>query len=146
VMSFGQLPPTYRGSGVRIALIGSGVATGHPDLSGRIEHGHDLVGPDSAKGWQEDLIGTGTHHATLIAGRDDGSGIVGLAPEAEILPCRVTPGGGAAELIEALDYCIHNQVDIAMFGTGLPEPSALLAAKVEEALRAGIACIAAADP
>jgi hypothetical protein len=146
VMGFGRLPPTYRGSGVRIALIGSGVATGHPDLSGRIEHGRDLIGRDEEKGWQEDLTGTGTHHATLIAGRDDGTGIVGLAPEAEIHVCRVTPGGSAADLIDALDYCIEQRVDVAMFGACIPEQSVLLSAKVEEAWHCGIACIAAAEP
>jgi subtilisin len=146
VMDFGRLPPTYRGSGVRIALIDSGVATGHPDLSGRIEHGRDLIGSDEGKGWQEDLIGTGTHYATLIAGRDDGTGIVGLAPEAEIHICRVSPGGSAAELIEALDYCIEQQVDVAMFGACVPEQSVLLSAKVEEAWQSGIVCIAAAEP
>ncbi len=146
VMGFGRLPPTYRGNGVRIALIDSGVASGHPDLSGRIEHGHDLIGRDKEKGWQEDLTGTGTHYATLIAGRDDGTGIVGLAPEAEIHICRVTPGGSAAELIEALDYCIDQQIDVAMFGACVPEQPVLLSAKVEEAWRNGIACIAAADP
>jgi hypothetical protein len=78
VMGFGRLAPTYRGNGVRIALIDSGAAAGHPDLSGQLEHGRDLIGQDE-KGWQEDLIGTGTHHATLIGGRDDGTGIVGLA-------------------------------------------------------------------
>jgi subtilisin family serine protease len=145
VMGFGWLPPTYRGSGVRIALIDSGVATGHPDLSGRIEHGWDLIGRDQEKGWQEDLIGTGTHHAALIAGRDDGTGIVGLAPEAEIHVCRVSPGGSAADLIEALDYCIEQQVDVAMFGACIPEQSVLLAAKVEEARQNGITCIAAGD-
>jgi subtilisin family serine protease len=145
VMGFGRLPPTYRGSGVRIALIDSGVATGHPDLSGRIGHGRDLIGRDEEKGWQEDLVGTGTHHATLIAGRDDGTGIVGLAPEADIHICRVRPGGSAAELIDALDYCIEQQVDVAMFGACIPEPSVLLAAKVEEAWQNGIACVAAAD-
>jgi subtilisin len=146
VMGFGRLPPTYRGSGVRIALIDSGVATGHPDLSGRIGHGRDLIGRDEEKGWQEDLIGTGTHHATLIAGREDDTGIVGLAPEAEIRICRVSPGGSAADLIEALDYCVEQQVDVAMFGASIPEQSVLLAAKVEEAWRNGIACVAAADP
>ncbi len=143
VMGFGRLPPTYRGSGVRVALIDSGVATGHPDLSGRIEHGRDLIGRDEEKGWQEDLTGTGTHHATLIAGRDDGTGIVGLAPEAEIHICRVSPGGSAADVIEALDYCIEHQVDVAMVGACIPEESLLLAAKIEEAQRNGIACIAA---
>jgi hypothetical protein len=146
VMSFGRLPPTYRGSGIRIALIDSGVAIGHPDLSGRIEHGRDLIGRDEEKGWQEDLVGTGTHHATLIAGRDDGTGIVGLAPEAEIHVCRVTPGGSAAELIDALDYCLEQHVDVAMFGSCIPEQSMLLSAKVEEAWQYGMACIAAAEP
>jgi subtilisin family serine protease len=143
VMGFGRLPPTYRGNGVRIALIDSGAATGHPDLSGQLEHGRDLIGQDE-KGWQEDLIGTGTHHATLIAGRDDGTGIAGLAPEADVHICRTLPGGSVADLIEALDYCIEQQVDVAMFGCCIPEHSALLAAKVEEAWRNGIACIAAA--
>src|SRR6266567_1994330 len=142
-MGFGRLPPTYRGNGVRIALIDSGAATGHPDLSGQLEHGRDLIGQDE-KGWQEDLIGTGTHHATLIAGRDDGTGIAGLAPEAEVHICRTSPGGSVADLIEALDYCVEQQVDVAMFGSCIPEQSALLAAKVEEAWRNGIACIAAA--
>jgi len=143
VMGFGRLPPTYRGNGVRIALIDSGAATGHPDLSGQLEYGRDLIGQDE-KGWQEDLIGTGTHHATLIAGRDDGTGIVGLAPEAEVHICRTAPGGSVVDLVEALDYCIDQQVDVAMFGACIPEQSVLLAAKVEEAWRNGIACIAAA--
>lgn len=145
VMGFGRLPPTYRGNGVRVALIDSGVATGHPDLAGRIEKGRDLIGQDQEKGWQEDLVGTGTHHATLIAGRDDGTGIVGLAPEAEIHICRVTPGGSTAALIEALDYCIEQRMDVAMLGACVREQSALLTAKVEEAWRNGIACIAAAQ-
>src|SRR6266699_4464368 len=143
VMGFGRLPPTYRGNGVRLALIDSGAATGHPDLSGQLEYGRDLIGQDE-KGWQEDLIGTGTHHATLIAGRDDGTGIVGLAPEAEVHICRTAPGGSVVDLVEALDYCIDQQVDVAMFGACIPEQSVLLAAKVEEAWRNGIACIAAA--
>src|SRR5260370_562937 len=46
---------------------------------------------------------------------DDGTGIVGLAPEAEVHVCRVSPGGSAAELIEALDYCIHQRVYVAIF-------------------------------
>ena len=151
-MGFERLPPTYRGRGARIALIGSGAATGHPDLSGQIEHGRDLLGDDerswqedlTGKSWQEDLTGAGTHHATLVAGRDDGTGIAGLASEAETHICRVTPGGSAADLIEALDYCIEQQVDVAMFASCVAEYSALLAAKVDEAWQNGIVCIAAA--
>jgi hypothetical protein len=142
-MGFTRLPPTHRGHGVRIVLIGSGATAGHPDLSGQLEHGHDIVGQDE-KSWQEDLLGTGTHQATLIAGRDDGTGLVGLAPDAQLHVCRVTPGGSAADLIDALDYAIDQQADVVMFGTGLTGPSMLLAAAIDAAWRAGVVCVAPA--
>ena len=141
-MGFDRLPPTHRGHGVRIALIDSGVAVEHPDLTGRIATGRDVVGQDD-KTWQEDLIGTGTHHAVLIAGHDDGTGMVGLAPETEVHVCRTAPGGRCADLIESLDYCIDQQVDVALIATGITEPSRLLAEKIEEARQRGVACVAA---
>ncbi len=142
-MGFDRLPPTHRGHGVRIALVDSGVAVEHPDLTGRIAAGRDVVGQDD-KTWQEDLIGTGTHHAVLIAGHDDGTGMVGLAPETEVHVCRTTPGGRCADLIESLDYCIEQQIDVALIATGITEPSRLLAEKIEEARQRGVACVAAA--
>jgi len=142
-MGFDRLPPTHRGHGVRIALVDTGVAIGHPDLTGRITEGRDVVGRD-AKSWQEDSIGAGTHHAVLIAGRDDGTGVVGLAPEAEVHVCRIAPGGWCADLIEALDYCVEQQIDVALIAAGVAEPSWLLADKAQEAFRGGVACVAAA--
>ncbi|HKB30371.1 MAG TPA: S8 family serine peptidase, partial [Streptosporangiaceae bacterium] len=142
-MGFDRLPPTHRGHGVRIALVDTGTAIGHPDLSGRITEGRDIVGGDD-KSWQEDSIGAGTHHAVLIAGRDDGTGVVGLAPEAEVHVCRIAPGGWSADLIEALDYCIEQQIDVALIAAGVTEPSWLLADKAQEALQSGVACVAAA--
>src|SRR5262249_15717804 len=38
-MGFDRLPPTHRGSGVRVALVGSGGADGDPDLAARIAGG-----------------------------------------------------------------------------------------------------------
>lgn len=142
-MGFTRLPPTYRGHGARIVLIGSGATAGHPDLSGQLEHGRDILGHDE-KSWQEDLIGTGTHYATLIAGRDDGTGIVGLAPDAQLQVCRVTPGGSAADLVDALDYCVEQQADVVMFGTGLIGYSGLLASAIDAAWRTGVVCVAPA--
>jgi subtilisin len=142
-MGFDRLPPTHRGSGVRVALVGSGVAEGHPDLADRIADGRDVVGEDD-KSWRRDLLGTGTHEAVLIAGRDDGAGIVGLAPETEVHVCRAVPGGRASDLIEALDYCIDHQVDIAMISVGMAETSWLLSQKIQHARASGVACIAAA--
>lgn len=142
-MGFDRLPPTHRGHGVKIALVDTGVAAGHPDLIGQIADGRDVVGEDD-KSWQEDMIGAGTHHAVLIAGQDDGTGVTGLAPEAEVHICRAAPGGHCADLIEALDYCIDQEIDVAMIAAGVPGQSELLAGKVAEARQHGVACVAAA--
>ena len=140
-MGFDRLPPTHRGHGIRIAVVDSGTATGHPDLTGRLTSGTDVVG-HSTKGWQEDPVGTGTHQAVLIAGRDDGSGVVGLAPEAEMHIVRVAPGGHCADLIEALDFCIDQDIDVALLSAGCSGDSPLLASKVLQARAGGVACIA----
>jgi subtilisin len=142
-MGFDRLPPTHRGDGIRIALIDSGVSFGHPDLAGRIADGRDVVGEDD-KSWREDLIGSGTHQAVLIAGSDDGSGVIGLTPEAEVHVCRTAPGGTCADLIEALDYCVGQEIDVALISVGVTQGSRLLAGKIRQARQHGVACVAAA--
>jgi subtilisin family serine protease len=142
-MGFERVPPHYLGRGVRIGLIDSGASDRHPDLGDRLADGLDLVSGD-AKAWRDDLIGSGTHCATLIAGVDDETGVVGLASEAELHVCKVFPEGRVSDLIEALDYCIEQQIDIAQISLVTTEPSTLLAAKIEQARRSGVLCIAAA--
>ncbi|MET8356847.1 type VII secretion-associated serine protease mycosin [Micromonospora sp. NPDC005171] len=76
------------GRGVTVAVVDSGVDGNHPDLVGQVLPGKDLVGPGGAPG--PDPVGHGTTVAGLIAGRsDDKRGVVGLAPDARILPVRV---------------------------------------------------------
>jgi type VII secretion-associated serine protease mycosin len=77
-----------KGRGVTVAVIDSGVDASHPDLRGQVLPGMDLVAVDGAG--KPDPVGHGTTVAALIAGRaDDKRGVVGLAPEARILPVRV---------------------------------------------------------
>ncbi len=76
------------GSGVIVAVVDSGVAGDHPDLAGQVLPGIDLVnlGGDGTA----DAVGHGTTVAGLIAGHNnDGEGVLGLAPDAKILPVRV---------------------------------------------------------
>ncbi|MFG1916533.1 type VII secretion-associated serine protease mycosin [Micromonospora sp. NPDC048898] len=76
------------GRGVTVAVVDSGVDGSHPDLVGQVLPGQDLVGPAGGPG--PDPVGHGTTVAGLIAGRkDDKRGVVGLAPDARILPVRV---------------------------------------------------------
>ncbi|MGN9813310.1 type VII secretion-associated serine protease mycosin [Micromonospora sp. BQ11] len=79
---------TSTGRGVVVAVIDSGVDVNHPDLAGQVLPGVDLVTPDGTAA--PDPVGHGTTVAGLIAGRnDDKRGVVGLAPDARILPVRV---------------------------------------------------------
>jgi subtilisin len=142
-MRLDALPPTYRGHGVKIAIIDSGTEADHPDLAGRIAGGIDIAGA-SNDGWRVDRIGHGTHCAGIVGGSDNGAGIVGIVPEAEIHSCKIFPGGRFSDLIEALDYCIANQIDVANLSLGSPEPSQLVQLKIEEARQAGVACVVAA--
>jgi subtilisin family serine protease len=139
-MRFDSLPPTFRGHGVTIAIIDSGVSAEHPDLGGRVTGGKN-TGDD---GWRADTIGHGTHAAGLICGSDNGHGIVGVAPEATVHSYRIFPDGRFSDLIEALDRCILDRVDIVNLSVGSPQPSHLVAMKIEQARQAGIACVAAA--
>lgn len=75
------------GSGIVVAVLDSGVDASHPDLAGQVLPGLDLV--DGSSDGRIDPVGHGTSVAALIAGRRDESGVVGMAPDARILPVRV---------------------------------------------------------
>ncbi|GGQ40517.1 S8 family serine peptidase [Couchioplanes azureus] len=140
-MNFDRLPPTYRGHGVRIAVIGSGVDGGRLGAAEGVMSGINVVGQDE-KSWDQDAIGRATHAVALITGTD-GDQAGGLAPEAEVHVCRVLPGR-LSDLIEALDYCIAQEVDVIDLGVYTEGAAGLVAYKLEEARQAGILCVAAA--
>lgn len=142
-MRVDQLPATYRGQGVRVALVDSGIAVGHPDLQGVVKGGYDAAG-QSAQGWDRDEHGHGSHLAGIIAGAADGKGIRGLAPDAELYAIKVLPGGRVSHLIDALNRCIELQVHLVCLAVGSEGYSELLEEKLREMKDLGIACIAAA--
>jgi subtilisin family serine protease len=142
-MGLDRIPPTYRAHGVRIAIIDSGVDVNHPDLRDRVAAGVDVIaGNDST--WRTDTAGHGSSCAGIIAGVDDGVGVVGIAVDAEVHACKIFPGGRFSDLIEALDYCVECEIDIAHCSLGSPYSSDLVALKILDACDAGVACIAPA--
>lgn len=142
-MRLDRLPPTFRAFGVKVAVIGSGVASEHPDLKQRVRSGADLV-RRTEEGWAQDRVGTGTHAAGVIAGADTGKGVIGIAVDAELEVCQVQPGGCFSDLIAALDRCIEQEVDVAHIAVASPYASALVSRKLADANAAGIACVAPA--
>ena len=145
-MRFDALPPTFRGDGVKISIVDSGAAVEHPDLADRFAGGYattDEAPGGTGDGWQIDTVGHGSHTSAIIGGSDNGSGIVGVVPEAELHSCKIFPDGRFSDLIEAIDYCVRNDIDVLNLSLGSPQPSQLLARKIEQARQAGVACIVA---
>jgi hypothetical protein len=83
---------------VRVAVIDSGVDVSHPDLKGQIRAARSFVGGSPA-----DDYGHGTFVAGEIAASvDDGHGIAGLAPAANLLVAKVVrPDGSVSTRAEA---------------------------------------------
>jgi subtilisin family serine protease len=107
---------------VRVALIDSGIDPGHPELAGRIDtansvsclSGEPVTDPTGAL-WRDNM-GHGTHVAGIIAAGDNGFGIVGVAPNVQLLIVKVsnpglpiTPQAAAC----AFEYVAGQNVDVA---------------------------------
>ncbi|MFD9006644.1 type VII secretion-associated serine protease mycosin [Streptomyces sp. NPDC059582] len=87
-----QVWQTTKGRGITVAVLDTGVEADHPDLAGNVLTGKDMVGFGAGPG-DRSWARHGTAMAGIIAGHGhgvgDGDGVMGIAPEAKILPVRV---------------------------------------------------------
>lgn len=131
---------TSRGEGVTVAVIDTGVDGNHQDLSGNVLPGYDASGVGSENGWKG--LGLEPEHGTLAAsviaghghkisseGSYDGpgepGGVIGIAPEAKILPISlelgtVTPGGKSIDeqLPDAVRYAVDHGAKVINLSVG----------------------------
>ncbi|WP_203912085.1 type VII secretion-associated serine protease mycosin [Rhizocola hellebori] len=133
------------GSGVIVAVIDSGVAADHPDLAGQVLPGIDLVNPGGDG--TADAVGHGTTVAGLIAGRsDDGQGVLGLAPDAKILPVRVLDAenkyNDAKVVAEALVWAVDHGATVVNLSLGGGVASPALAEAIDYAFARDVVVVA----
>lgn len=95
-----------KGEGITIALLDTGIDTDHPDLAPNLKVALDFTHEKSP----EDYIGHGTHCAGIIAGCDNGLGIVGVAPRASLVSLKVIAQdkGSSSTLVKSLEWVIEN--------------------------------------
>ncbi|HSB22423.1 MAG TPA: S8 family serine peptidase [Burkholderiaceae bacterium] len=127
------------GEGVRIAVVDTGVDTSHPDFANRLTAVADYVGVGRAT-----AEGHGTAVAGIIAAQpNNGIGIVGIAPRAQVLPLRAcwNADAGIGEcnsftLAQALVAALDAHVAIVNLSLGGPSDR-LLERIVERGLERG---------
>ncbi|MGW2702080.1 type VII secretion-associated serine protease mycosin [Streptomyces sp. NPDC001340] len=153
---------TTKGQGVTVAVLDTGVEADHPDLAGNVLSTKDMIGFGAEAGdraWARH----GTAMAGIIAGHGHGpgntEGVMGVAPEAKILPVRViledgdparakarTTRGNA--LADGIRWAADHGADVINLSLGddsnsaHPEPSEDEA--VQYALKKGVVVVASA--
>ncbi|MEH0934416.1 type VII secretion-associated serine protease mycosin [Micromonospora psammae] len=133
------------GRGVTVAVVDSGVDASHPDLVGQVLPGTDLVSPGGTT--QPDPVGHGTTVASLIAGRsDDKRGVVGLAPDARILPVRVLDDENryddAMIVAKGVRWAVDNGARVINLSLGGSGDSPALAAALDYAFARDVVVVA----
>jgi membrane-anchored mycosin MYCP len=137
-----------KGAGVKVAVIDSGVDAGHPDLKGVVTGGYDASGAGSPNG--QKILGIKPEHgtlvATMLAGRGHQpktstaspspsaspvgpDGIVGVAPEAEILSVSTWLGSANPagkndqdQIPEAVRWAVDNGARVINISLGSTTP------------------------
>ncbi|MCL2917339.1 S8 family peptidase [Shewanella litorisediminis] len=115
----------YRGAGVRVAVLDSGADADHPDLAPNIntDLSRSFVMNEAWDYAGTDTFNHGTHTAGTIAAADNGFGVIGVAPEAELVILKVLSAdsgtGSSYGTMQAMVYAADNGVDIINMSLGL---------------------------
>ena len=151
-----QLAPFATGRGVRVAVIDSGVDDEHPQLRGRVAAGQDFLHGDATG--RQDCVGHGTAVAGLIAARPvRGAGLRGLAPDATIVPIRISERtdtdqgrsgdepASPAVFATAIDWAVNEGgADVINMSLVMPARDEQVRRAVARAVAAGVVVVAAA--
>ncbi len=112
VIRIPQAHTVTQGAGTKIAVLDTGVAANHPQLSSRLIQGYDFVDDDNDTnevGSQPQNAGFG--HGTHVAGL-----VSIVAPEAQIMPIRVLDPNGVGNiwvLAEAIAFAVNPDGNIS---------------------------------
>jgi subtilisin family serine protease len=134
-------PSAQGGAGVNVAVIDTGIDLAHHDLvvSGGISY--------VARTTNNDDNGHGTHVAGTIGARDNGIGVVGVAPKANLFAVKVLDKRGSGTLdavASGIEWAAGHGMNVANMSLGTSSDSSTLSAACSAASNAGLLIIAAA--
>lgn len=113
----------FTGAGVRVAVLDSGIDSFHPDLTPNLNTalstsfvpGEAFDNPPGSHG---------THVAGTIAASQNGFGVVGVAPQAELVAVKVLSGisgdGSFGGIIQGIVYAANIDADVINMSLGIP--------------------------
>ncbi|MEU7958530.1 S8 family serine peptidase [Micromonospora humida] len=135
--------PLTRGAGVVVAVVDTGVSAAAPALAGAVRPGADVTGGRA----DSDCAGRGTALAGIVAARPAGDGgPTGIAPDAEILPVRITDANrriSPARLAAGIRLATTAGADVILVAAGVTSATPELTDAVGAAVARDILVVAA---
>lgn len=132
-----------KGKGVRVGVLDTGANFEHPDLKGAIIKARDFTGGNDPT----DRQGHGSFVSSIIAARQDGRGMVGIAPECCLVVGKVLSDSGTGDwmwLIDGIKWMVEEKVDVINMSLGGPQAPREVLKELQKAVAQKILVIAAA--
>ena len=140
-----NVPNTWKvtqGEGITVMVIDTGFAD-HIDIGDNAVKGKNFIAGEPI----EDENGHQTHCVGIICAKNNGIGMVGVAPKAKAVCVKAlskSGGGNYIGLAKALDYAIQTKPDIVSMSLGGSAPSRILESKIKQLYDMNIPVICAA--
>lgn len=135
---------TTSGTGVKVAIVDTGIDLTHPDLASNIKGGVNTI---NARKSANDDNGHGTHVAGTVAALNNSIGVVGVGNTVGLYAVKVLDKNGSgflSDVIEGLEWSVNNGVQVVNMSLGTNSDIQSFHDAVIKVNQAGIVQVAAA--
>lgn len=134
-------------SGTRVAIVDSGVAIDHDDISDKVAARANFSDTKIAKPEDYDKYGHGTHVAGIVAATHNSIGVAGVCPDCTILDAKVLNSSGvgsSSAIANGINWAVENGAKVINMSLGQRVSSRTLETAVNNAWNRGVVIVAAA--
>lgn len=143
-LNLSEAQKATKGRGVKIAILDTGCDMNHPDLKDRVIASKDFT---NSRSGASDVQGHGTHCAGIALASENGTGVIGAAPEASLIVAKVLGDNGSGSvdgIAKGIEWAIEQGADVISMSLGGPGADSWIPPALAKAEAAGVLVIAAA--